>query len=129
MDYNKQITDLNDTMLREIATILIDNGGTINLPFYCDMEYAEDDTDISQLIEDEYDVREGDEYDNFVFPCLTYDCLRDEIEEEKQIVAVTLYKGKVEVIDVTQNSYSVENTQSPNDIRALLEVIKNVING
>lgn len=124
MDYSKKITELNDTMLKEIATILINNGGTINIPYYCDMCYAEDDADISQLIEDGYDVKEGDEYDNFVFPCVTCDCLRDEVEVNKEIVAVTLHEGKVEVIDVAQHSYCVENTQSPNDIRALLDVIK-----
>ena len=127
MKTTQQVMEINEGMLNQIKQLLKENGGHINIPYYCDM-CMEDDI-ISELVEDEYDVREGDEYDNLSFPCLTENGMREEIEIRYDIVGVTTdCYGNVAVINPEQFSYSVYPSQNAYDIENLLSAVIEAVN-
>lgn len=120
MDYRKRIIDINKEMLDELRSLIEQSQGTINIPFY--YEEWELDDDVETLIEDEYDIREGDSSDNVVITLDTYG------EQDHEVVAVsvgTYYNpNEVTIIDKRQNTYGINEHENPFMIEFLLDKVK-----
>ena len=123
MDYFKKINKLNEGILNEIRDVLVKNGGTITIPYFYDEDMI-DDEDITQLIEDGYDVRVGELLDNVFITADTWN-------EEVEVVAVTLGwqwdSNAVVVVDKTQAQFSLTIQDNPYALAFLLEKINEVV--
>jgi hypothetical protein len=123
MDYFKKINKLNEGILNEIRDVLVKNGGTITIPYFYDEDMI-DDEDITQLIEDGYDVRVGELLDNVFITADTWG-------EEVEVVAVTLGwqwdSNAVVVVDKTQAQFSLTIQDNPYALAFLLEKINEVV--
>lgn len=118
-NYHNKLEELRNEIINDIKDIINNKGKQINIPFY----YDEDDydADIDTLIEDDYDVCVGSEYDNINVVLCNYCGFLHNVT----IIALKLNNnGKIDIISKNQNIYPISDVYNTIDLIKIYDAIK-----
>ena len=109
--YVERLWWMKKEIINDIKLLIENNGGEIKIPYYYDEDEINDD--IETLIEDEFDVRVGDSYNNMTTTISGYDCIKD-----VEIVAFTI-NNKTSLVELITSDSNVYELNDINNIQSL----------
>ena len=115
-NYRQQVWDLRKQIEQSIEEIVRNNENQINIPFFYDEDFIDDD--IETLIEDGYDVRAEDGV-NFYIEVVSY-C---EYIQQIEVVAICYRMGDVELIGKDSKLHRLADVLRMEDLVEIYERI------
>lgn len=116
-NYRQQVWDLRKEIEQSIEEIVTNNDNQINIPFFYDEDYIDDD--IKTLIEDEYDVR-AENGVNLYVEVINHCGYTQQIE----VVAVCRSsRGEVELVSKDSNIHYIADVARMEDLVEIYERI------
>lgn len=124
VNYLEQIFWLKVNIKHDIMDIVNVMGGEIKIPYYYDEVFIDDD--IETLIEDEYDVRVGNPYDNLRVR-VTCEDMYEDTEKDIEVVAVQICNDKLELVSSRSDVYSVAQINDVHTFAMIYEALYKLI--
>ena len=124
VNYLEQIFWLKVNIKHDIMDIVNVMGGEIKIPYYYDEDFIDDD--VETLIEDEYDVRVGNPYDNLRVR-VTCEDMYEDIEKDIEVVAFQVCNDKLEIVSSRSDVYSIAQINNVQILAQIYETLYKLI--